>query len=383
MHMKRAPRRRSLIFLLLAAGALMPAAATAQGMIEANVDLKGDDYRGLTLALPQPRLCQEACIKDMACRAWTFVPTGRTGAASTLLVEIRSAESGPGRVLYVRRGAPASRCGIPPAAIERQTARGRADPVPAERQSLADGRGDRTTFGVSQGPSGHRAEILQGHAGDRHVPDRLPARPRLSHETIRCLLHRPIEATKGRARRAASNPAGDFRVAARQPQQFLIGLSHRLCAQHRPQERRAGVRRRPHLQRPAHSVAEAWNWNSRRLPSDTPTFFQAASIHELGHAFGLVHVDCFGYNQRNNASIMSYDPRWDTRGLTSSRGRFHPEDFFMLAQNKFAFPHFQFVRTKHDPDNKRRANPGCRLGSMTSHVGIKGSGPKCLVYPCP
>ena len=35
--------------------------------------------------------------------------------------------------------------------------------------------------------------------------------------------------------------------------------------------------------------------------------FQSSMQHELGHAFGLPHVDTYGYDQRANKSIMSYD----------------------------------------------------------------------------
>src|SRR5262249_52677972 len=43
---------------------------------------------------------------------------------------------------------------------------------------------------------------------------------------------------------------------------------------------------------------------------------QTELLHELGHAFGLVHSDCHGYPMGPpNDSIMSYNGTHDTKGL--------------------------------------------------------------------
>ena len=36
--------------------------------------------------------------------------------------------------------------------------------------------------------------------------------------------------------------------------------------------------------------------------------YQCTLQHELGHAFGLPHVDVYGYDMQKNASVMSYNP---------------------------------------------------------------------------
>jgi hypothetical protein len=44
--------------------------------------------------------------------------------------------------------------------------------------------------------------------------------------------------------------------------------------------------------------------------------FLATLIHEMGHAFGLTHVDCHGYNMDTNGSLMSYNPRLSSKGFS-------------------------------------------------------------------
>src|SRR5262245_5286204 len=70
---------------------------------------------------------------------------------------------------------------------------------------------------------------------------------------------------------------------------------------------------------------------------------QALLMHELGHAFGLRHVDCYGYNQSTDNGLMSYN--WkinETKGPNPSRGIMNPEDYFVLSRNKLAFPNFDY-----------------------------------------
>ncbi len=99
------------------------------------------------------------------------------------------------------------------------------------------------------------------------------------------------------------------------------------------------------------------------LVDDTPYAFQSTLVHELGHAFGLTHVDCFGYNPAHHSS-----------GLSRSRdpGILNPEEYYILAVNRRAFPEFKFDPTLHNPRGKR-IDPdrirACYLGRMADSIG--------------
>ena len=41
-----------------------------------DTDMPGFDYKHFDLPRASPRLCEEACLSDAACRAWTFVKPG-------------------------------------------------------------------------------------------------------------------------------------------------------------------------------------------------------------------------------------------------------------------------------------------------------------------
>jgi hypothetical protein len=84
---------------------------------------------------------------------------------------------------------------------------------------------------------------------------------------------------------------------------------------------------------------------------DRIRYFQSTLQHELGHAFGLPHVDKYGYDMKANASMMSYNPRHHTRGFTPSPtpGKFIPEDLRGLALNTRAFPGLHFDPEKDIP----------------------------------
>lgn len=108
------------------------------------------------------------------------------------------------------------------------------------------------------------------------------------------------------------------------------------------------------------------------LLSDEPYPFQSTLVHELGHAFGLAHVDCYGYNLFENSSIMSYNPSHHSKGfaLSPSPGNFNPEEYYILSQNKLAFPNFHYSEAKHNPQGKIFANiERCYLGPMTNYIG--------------
>ncbi len=90
----------------------------------------------------------------------------------------------------------------------------------------------------------------------------------------------------------------------------------------------------------------------------TPNF-QSTLQHELGHSFGLPHVDVYGFDMNTNQSIMSYNPAHHTNGFKSSStpGGMNPEDLRALALNKLCFPDFYFDPTIDKPVNYSLQNP--------------------------
>jgi hypothetical protein len=79
--------------------------------------------------------------------------------------------------------------------------------------------------------------------------------------------------------------------------------------------------------------------------------FQCTLQHELGHSFGLPHVDVYGYSMNTNMSFMSYNPLHYTDGFTPSAtpGIMIPEDIRGLALNNLAFPNLEFDPQKDIP----------------------------------
>jgi len=119
------------------------------------------------------------------------------------------------------------------------------------------------------------------------------------------------------------------------------------------------------------------------LYDDSPGF-QAALIHELGHTFGMVHPDAYGYDIHNNGSNMSYTKGQGGRGLNPSMfGRFNPEEFYTMGQNKRVFPDFQYIPAVHNPTGKK-FQP-VYFGCMSDEIGMrrKARGKFCTGYPCP
>ena len=76
----------------------------------------------------------------------------------------------------------------------------------------------------------------------------------------------------------------------------------------------------------------------------TPNF-QSTLEHELGHSFGLAHVDVYGYSMSTNRSIMSYNlANWTNFFAPSpTPGILIPEDIRGLSANKLAFPTLEFL----------------------------------------
>ena len=81
---------------------------------------------------------------------------------------------------------------------------------------------------------------------------------------------------------------------------------------------------------------------------------QSTLQHEIGHAFGLLHVDAYGYALRgNNPSIMAYNSTHKTNGFrpAPSPGVFIPEDLRGLARNDLALPNLEFIPSRDIPAN--------------------------------
>ena len=92
--------------------------------------------------------------------------------------------------------------------------------------------------------------------------------------------------------------------------------------------------------------------------------FQSTLQHELGHSFGLPHVDVYGYDMKSNDSAMSYNPKHHTNGFEPSGtpGKLIPEDLRGLALNQRAFPTLRFDPEKDVPRGYTISAPVMILG---------------------
>jgi hypothetical protein len=95
--------------------------------------------------------------------------------------------------------------------------------------------------------------------------------------------------------------------------------------------------------------------------------FQATLQHELGHAFGLPHVDVYAFDMNTNASLMSYNPAHFTKGFEPSPtpAVLIPEDLRALALNKRVFAKATFVPKRDVPAIYPLAKRIVTLGPMT------------------
>lgn len=98
-----------------------------------------------------------------------------------------------------------------------------------------------------------------------------------------------------------------------------------------------------------------------RLPN-----FQSTLQHELGHGFGLPHVEVYGHDMKTDASLMSYNPKHHTKGLLPSPtpGRLTAEDLRGLSLNARAFPGLRFDPKKDVPAGYALSPQVVPLGPM-------------------
>lgn len=85
---------------------------------------------------------------------------------------------------------------------------------------------------------------------------------------------------------------------------------------------------------------------------NTPNF-QSTLQHELGHSFGLPHVNTYGYDMNTNSSIMSYNLSHHTNYFNPSPtpGILIPENLRDLSLNKLVFPDMYFDPVVDVPSN--------------------------------
>jgi hypothetical protein len=77
---------------------------------------------------------------------------------------------------------------------------------------------------------------------------------------------------------------------------------------------------------------------------DRHRMLQSTLRHEIGHAYGLPHVDVYAYDMATNPSVMSYNAaHWtDFFEEAADPGRFIPEDIRGLAMNDRGFAGLTF-----------------------------------------
>jgi hypothetical protein len=94
--------------------------------------------------------------------------------------------------------------------------------------------------------------------------------------------------------------------------------------------------------------------------------FQSTLRHELGHAFGLPHVDVYGYDMENNDSIMSYNKKHHTKDFNDSNtpGTLIPEDIRSLAKNKRVFKKLTFDEINDVPKGYKISERNTTLGAI-------------------
>lgn len=91
--------------------------------------------------------------------------------------------------------------------------------------------------------------------------------------------------------------------------------------------------------------------DARCVLEDEPYCFQSTLVHELGHGFGLPHVEAWGEPMDTCESIMSYNQRHCVRGAHAPEPEaiLLPEELALLGANQVAFPRFAFDPAVHNP----------------------------------
>lgn len=70
---------------------------------------------------------------------------------------------------------------------------------------------------------------------------------------------------------------------------------------------------------------------------------------------------------------MSYNLKHWSHGLIEGPvySNLNPEEFFVIGQNKLAFPNFRYLETSHNPIRKPlNTIERCYLGSMSAYIGV-------------
>jgi hypothetical protein len=75
---------RSVGIMLLVLASTAAHDATAQSTFERSSDRRTVNDRMFRLPRPAPRLCQDMCFRDEACRSWTYVEFGEPVASCWL-----------------------------------------------------------------------------------------------------------------------------------------------------------------------------------------------------------------------------------------------------------------------------------------------------------
>ena len=78
--------------------------------IDQDADRAGQDYVGYNMANLQADFCQQSCIDDRQCRAWTYVRPRHSGTAGALLPQEAGAGLDAGQLLHLRGRASIAAC---------------------------------------------------------------------------------------------------------------------------------------------------------------------------------------------------------------------------------------------------------------------------------